>query len=119
MGEASLTTGEMDGIAEHVRSTDKTLAVIRTEHAPSELTSLFAAVSSACGVALQRNMWSPNSDFGFAQFYSNGKMLVLLYIGGPRTELVSVSDTDDVFVEEVEETIFSSNIQSSSIRDGL
>lgn len=119
MGEASLTEKELETIAGHVRSAPKTLAVIRTEHAPSELGHLFDEVSRTCGVALQRNMWSPNSDFGFAHFYSNGKMLVLLYIGGPGTELVSVSETDDVFVEEVEETIFSSNIQSSSIRDGL
>ncbi|MCU0860011.1 MAG: hypothetical protein MUE55_05460 [Thermoplasmata archaeon] len=119
MGEATLTGKEIDTIAGHVRSAEKTLAVIRTEHAPSELREVFAALSRACGLDLHRNMWSPNSDFGFAHFYSNGKMLVLLYIGGPRTELVSVSETDDVFVEDIEETIFSSNIQSSSIRDGL
>ena len=119
MVAASLTDKEVGMIAEHVRSAEKTLAVIRTEHAPSELGSVFATLSKACGVDLQRNMWSPNSDFGFAHFYSNGKMLILLYIGGPRTELVSVSQTDDVFVEDIEETIFSSNIQSSSIRDGL
>jgi len=114
-----LTDKEVERIAEHVRSTEKTLAVIRSEHAPSELGHVFASVSKACGLDLQRNMWSPNSDFGFAHFYSNGKMLIVLYIGGPRTELVSVSETDDVFVEDIEETIFSLNIQSSSIRDGL
>lgn len=119
MSEASLTVGEVAKVVEHVRSAEKTLAVIRTEHAPSELDGLFSSLGKACGLALQRNMWSPNSDFGFAHFYSNGKMLILLYVGGPRTELVSVSETDDVFVDDIEENIFSSNIQSSSIRDGL
>jgi hypothetical protein len=119
MPHASLRKEDIESIASHVREKRITLAVIRTEHAPTELGTLFGPLGSASGLSLMRNIWSPNSDFGFAEFYSNGKMLVLLYIGGPNTELVSVSETDEVFVADLEETVCSSNIQSSSIRDGL
>jgi hypothetical protein len=43
----------------------------------------------------------------------------MLFIGGERTELVSVSDTDEVTVRDLEDSVSSSNIQSSIIRDGL
>jgi hypothetical protein len=119
MPPAALRSDEIERIASHIRQNKTTLAVIRTEHAPTELGTLFGLLGSASGLSLMRNIWSPNSDFGFAEFYSNGKMLVLLYIGGPNTELVSVSETDEVFVADLEETVCSSNIQSSSIRDGL
>jgi len=66
-----------------------------------------------------RNLWSPTSEFGFAELNSNDKTLVLLYIGGERTELVSVSEIDETFVRDLEDAISSSNIQSSTIRDGL
>jgi hypothetical protein len=46
-------------------------------------------------------------------------MLVVLYIGGAHTELVSMSETDEVFLKDLEDAVCSSNIQSSTIRDGL
>ena len=119
MPPAALRQEDFESIAAHVRQSRITLAVVRTEHAPTELGTLFDPLVSASGLPLVRNTWSPNSDFGFAEFYSNGKMLVVLYIGGPHTELVSVSETDEASVADLEETVCSSNIQSSSIRDGL
>jgi len=119
MPPAALRPEDLESIASHVRKEKITLAVIRTEHAPTELGTVFGPLSSATGLPMMRNTWSPNSDFGFAEFYSNGKMLVVLYIGGPHTELVSVSETDEASVADLEETVCSSNIQSSSIRDGL
>jgi hypothetical protein len=95
------------------------LAVVRTREAPAGLRPLFDSIAGACGLSFGRNMSSPSADFGFAELYSNGKMLVVLYIGGERTELVSLSETDEVFLQDLEDTIASSNIQSSSIRDGL
>lgn len=119
MRPPTLSPSEIARVSDHARSEGITLAVVRTEHAPTELTPLFEAISQSTGLPLMRNLWSPASDFGFAEFYSNGKMLVLLYLGGPRTELVSVSETDDATVADLEETVCSSNIQSSTIRDGL
>ncbi len=95
------------------------LAVVRTREAPAALRPLFDAIAGACGLSFGRNMSSPSADFGFAELNSNGKMLVVLYIGGERTELVSLSETDEIFLQDLEDTIASSNIQSSSIRDGL
>ena len=42
-----------------------------------------------------------------------------MYIGGEHTELVSLSEIDDIFLQDLEDTLASSNIQSSTIRDGL
>lgn len=95
------------------------LAIVRTREAPSALDAMFSGVAGACGLRFCRNLSSPASDFGFAEFNSNDRILVLLYIGGDRTELVSLADIDMVFLNDLEETISSSNIQSSSIRDGL
>lgn len=95
------------------------LAIVRTPDAPSELKGMFGRIADACGLSFGRNMCSPSSDFGFAELYSNGRMLVVLYIGGARTELVSLSEIDEVFLQDLEDTVSASNIQSSSIRDGL
>jgi hypothetical protein len=114
-----LSEGELARVCEHVSSHDMTIAVIRTDEAPAGLRTLFERVASGCGLPLVRNLASPASDFGFAEFNSNGRMLVMLYIGGPRTELVSVSETDEITVRDLEDSVFSSNIQSSVIRDGL
>lgn len=119
MDGAGLSADEMGRVCEHVGSNTMTLAVIRTSRAPSELGTLFDRIASECGLPLLRNLSAPASDFGFAEFNSNGRMLVLLYIGGPRTELVSVSETDEIVVRDLEDSVFSSNIQSSIIRDGL
>ncbi len=114
-----LSDEEIRRVCEHVSSHERTIAVMRTDEAPAELRTLFERVASGCGLPLVRNLASPASDFGFAEFNSNGRMLVMLYIGGPRTELVSVSETDEVTVRDLEDSVFSSNIQSSVIRDGL
>jgi hypothetical protein len=115
----SLSAESLAKIGEHTERFRMTLALVRTPEAPQQLRDTFAAVSRACGLPLVRTIFSPLSDFGFAEFNSDGKMLVMLLIGGPRTELVSVSETDNVFVQDLEDAVSSSNIQSSSIRDGL
>jgi hypothetical protein len=119
MDGEGLSAEEMGRVCEHVGSHAMTLAIIRTCEAPSELGGIFGRIASECGLPLVRNLSSPASDFGFAEFNSNGKMLVMLYIGGQHTELVSVSETDEIVVRDLEDSVFSSNIQSSIIRDGL
>lgn len=109
----------VDRIRSHLEGSRMTLAVLRTSGSPQELRPLFGQLSSACGLSLVRVISSPLSDFGFAEFNSNARMLVVLFIGGPGTELVSVSETDEVTVREMEDSVSSSNIQSSIIRDGL
>lgn len=116
---AELSAEEMSRLSEYCRDRRMSLAVVRTPEAPSELVHMFEGIARACGLTFARNLWSPGADFGFAEFYSNGKMLAVLYIGGGHTELVSLSETDSVFIQDLEDTVSSSNIQSSSIRDGL
>jgi len=117
--KSALSETETERIREHLKVDRISLAIIRASAAPTELEKLFKLMAKQLDLSLLRNLWSPTSDFGFAEFNSNGKMLVVLYIGGQQTELVSVSETDEVFVADLEETVCSSNIQSSSIRDGL
>jgi hypothetical protein len=117
--KSALSETEIERIREHLKTDRISLAVIRARAAPTELEKLFKPMAKQLDLSLLRNLWSPTSDFGFAEFNSNGKMLVVLYVGGQQTELVSVSETDEVFVADLEETVCSSNIQSSSIRDGL
>ncbi|HUV61867.1 MAG TPA: hypothetical protein VMW71_06855 [Thermoplasmata archaeon] len=119
MSGPTLTPSEMERVCEDVRRFRMTLAVIRSDEAPQQLRRLFEDVSSRCSLPLVRVICSPLSDFGFAEFNSNDKMLVVLFIGGTRTELVSVSETDEVFVQDMEDSVSASNIQSSVIRDGL
>ncbi len=116
---AELGAEDLSRLSEYCKGRRMSLAVVRTPEAPSELGRLFEGIAEACGLPFARNMCSPGSDFGFAEFYSNGKMLAVLYIGGGSTELVSLSETDEIFIQDLEDTISSSNIQSSSIRDGL
>lgn len=116
---AEMSAADLSKVAEFCDGRRMCLAVVRTPEAPSELSGLFEEVAKACGLPFTRNLSSPASDFGFAEFYSNGRMLVLLYIVGTRTELVSLSETDETTVLDLEETVSSHNIQSSSIRDGL
>jgi hypothetical protein len=119
MGGASLDQTSIDAIRDHVSGSRMTLAIVRTREAPQQLRPVFEAVAEACSLSLVRTIFSPLSDFGFAEFNSNGRMLVMLFIGGPRTELVSVSETDEIAVRDLEDSVSSSNIQSSVIRDGL
>lgn len=120
MGDAEgLDRDSVAEICDHVARARMTLAIVRTPHAPQQLRPVFESVSSACSLPLVRTIFSPLSDFGFAEFNSNGRMLVMLFIGGTRTELVSVSETDEIAVRDLEDSVSSSNIQSSTIRDGL
>jgi hypothetical protein len=119
MPKSLLSKKEVDVIKEHVGAYAMTLAVIRTERAPTELDSLLKALARACKLELARRSWSPSSDFGFAEFNSNNRILVLLWVGGKKTELVSVSETDPGTVLDMEQEVFSTNFLSSSIRDGL
>lgn len=114
-----LSREDLAKVRSFCRGNRMSLAIVRTRDAPAELGPLFSSIAEACGLSFGRNMSSPSADFGFAELYSNGKMLVVLYIGGERTELVSLSETDEIFLQDLEDTIASSNIQSSSIRDGL
>ena len=117
-GAEALDPDSIAEICDHVTRARMTLAIIRTPHAPQQLRPVFESVSSACSLPLLRTIFSPLSDFGFAEFNSNGKMLVMLFIGGRRTELVSVSETDEITVKDLEDSVSSSNVQSSTIRDG-
>ncbi len=114
----TLSPAALATIRDHSDRSHMTLALVRTREAPQQLSQLLDGVSS-CNLPLVRTIFSPLSDFGFAEFNSDGKMLVMLFIGGARTELVSVSETDEVFLQDLEDAVSSSNFQSSSIRDGL
>jgi hypothetical protein len=118
MSAVELTKEELGRIAEHNKSHQKSVALIRTEHAPTELTPLLDAVGKACRMKLKRTSWSPSADFGYAEFNSKEKMLIVLWVGGSRTQLLSVSTTDEVFVEDLEESIHSSKFYSELVRHG-
>ena len=115
----TLSGEELSRIKAFANENPSCLVIVRTPDAPTELRPLFECISEACDLPFVRNTWSPASDFGFAELNSNGRMLVVLYIGGPRTELVSMSETDEIFLKDLDDAISSSNIQSSTIRDGL
>jgi len=106
-------------IKEHVMTHASSVAVFRTDKAPSELAPLYMALARACGLTVSRTASSTSSRFGIAELNSNDKMLILLHVVGPRTELVSVSEADEAFVRDVEDSIFASNYHSGVIRDGL
>jgi hypothetical protein len=119
MSAKSLSKKEIDTVKAHVKTHPMTLALIRTQHAPTELDNLLATLSRACGVRLVRNSWTPSSDFGFAELNSNSRILVLLWVGGDSTELVSVSEIGQEQLLDMENEVFSHNFHSTSIRDGL
>jgi len=119
MAAKTLSKKEIDTVKAHVKAHPMTLALIRTEHAPSELDSLLSALSRACGVRLVRSSWTPTTDFGFAELNSNARILVVLWVGGDKTELVSVSEIGEEQLLDMENEVFSSNFLSTSIRDGL
>lgn len=118
MSAVELSKEELGRIKEHVKAHQKSAALIRTEHAPTELKPLLGAVGRACRMKLKRTSWSPAADFGFAEFNSKDKMLIVLWVGGSRTELLSVSTTDEVFVEDIDESIHSSKFYSELMRHG-
>lgn len=119
MKTTKLSKDERAQIEAQVLDNTMTLAIIKTELAPPDLEPLFAALAKACGMRVRRSISSPLSDFGFAELDSDSKILVILYIGGQRTELVSVSKTDSDAIKELEESIHLSNFQSEVVRLGL
>ena len=119
MVKKSLAKDEVDAVKAHVKAHRMTLALIRTEHAPTELDLLISKLATACKVSLTRSSWTPSSDFGFAELNSNSKILVVLWVGGDRTELVSVSEIDEQRLLDMENEVFQANFLSTSIRDGL
>ncbi|UCE81216.1 MAG: hypothetical protein JSV94_01980 [Methanobacteriota archaeon] len=118
MPPPALSPSEMSLVREHTRVSRMTLAVVRTPEAPQQMQPIFEQVSNDCSLPLLRVIASPLSDFGFAEFYSDGKMLIMLFIGGGRTELVSVSEMDESQLKDLEDSVSSSNVHSSLIRDG-
>ena len=114
-----LSKNELKKIKDHVEKHPMTLALVRTEHAPLELDSMLRSIGKACGLSHLRTYSSSTSDFGFAELNSNEKMLIVLFVGGGCTELLSVSETDEAAVKDIEDNIHSSNFLSEIIRMGL
>jgi hypothetical protein len=110
---------ELQKIKEHVVNHPMTLALVRTEHAPVELDSMLRSIGKACNLSHLRTYSSSTSDFGIAELNSKGKMLIVLFVGGGRTELLSVSETDEMAIRDLEDNIHSSNFLSEIIRMGL
>jgi hypothetical protein len=119
MAGARLSKKDRERIKEHVSSHKRTLALIRTEHAPTELEPMLRTLAKICGLSLRRTLSSPNSDFGIAELDSRDRMLLVLFVGGKRTELLSVSEADEGTVKDLEDSIHSSNFLSEIIRMGL
>lgn len=119
MVAAKLSKKELEQIKEHVEKHPMTLALVRTEHAPIELDSMLRSIGKACNMTHLRTYSSSTSDFGIAELNSKGKMLIVLFVGAGRTELLSVSETDETAVKDLEDNIHSSNFQSEIIRMGL
>jgi hypothetical protein len=105
-------------IRKHVRDHAMTLALIRTDRAPTELDSLLKSAGRACSLPLSRRLSSPVSDFGFAELNSDKRKLIVLWVGGAKTELVSVSETDEVSIRDLEDGIVSTNFFSGTLSNG-
>lgn len=119
MRSRGLSREETGRIKGHVSKHRMTLAVIRTEKAPSELGPLLGSLARACGLDLRRTVSSATSGFGIAELNSKERMLIVLHVGGPSTGLVSVSEADEAFLRDVEDSIFASNYHSGILREGL
>lgn len=115
----TLSESELSKIGEHMRAHALTLAVVRTERAPGELTPILETLERGLGAKLLRTYSSPMSEFSIAELGSGGGGLVMLFIAGERTELVSVSETDEVAVKDLEDSIHLSNFHSEIMRHGL
>ena len=113
-----LSNGEILSIKEHVLNHKMSLAIIRTEVHPTDLEPLLRELGRACKLKPLRVISAPTEDYGIAELGSSERYLVLLWVGGRRTELVGVSETDEAAVKELEESIRSSNFQSEIIRQG-
>lgn len=119
MKDEGLDANEIERVSAEVGRHPMTLAIIRSEHAPSELTPLLRTLAKACRMSLRRVLSSPTSEFGIAELNSKDKMLIVLFMGGRRTELVSVSRTDDISLRDLEDSIHFSNFHSELVRIGL
>jgi len=115
----TLTESELSMIGEHMRAHALTLAVVRTERAPGELTPILETLERRLGAKHLRTYSSPMSEFCIAELRSGSGGLVMLFIAGERTELVSVSETDEVAVKDLEDSIHYSNFHSEIMRHGL
>lgn len=115
----SLGEDELLRIEEHMRSHRMSLALVRTESAPGELGQLLASAARRLGLAMSRLYSSPTSEFCMAEFGSSDRVLVMLFIHGKVTELMSVSETDEVAVKDLEDCIHYSNFHSEIMRHGL
>jgi hypothetical protein len=114
----TLGKDEIRSIMEHVLSHKMSLAIIRTEAHPADLEPLLRKLGKACDLAPLRVLSTPTEDYGFAELGSSERYLVVLWVGGKRTELVGVSETDEDAVKELEDSIRSSNFQSEIVRQG-
>ncbi len=114
-----LSEPEISRIEEHMRTHTMTLALVRTGLAPGELGPLLDAIEGRLRASLSRTYSSPMSEFCIAEMGSGGKVLVLLFVEGKRTELMSVSETDEVAVKDLEDSIHYSNFYSEIMRHGL
>ncbi len=114
----ALGKAEMNSIKEHVKSHRMSLAIIRTEASPTQLAPLLRKIGRACGLSPIRVISTPTEDYGFAELGSSERYLVVLWVGGKGTELVGVSETDMQAVQELENSIHSSNFQSEILRQG-
>jgi hypothetical protein len=119
MATPELGEDEVARIKVHLESHPVTLALVRTEHAPAEFASVLKSLAGRCQLSLRNTLSSPNSDMGIAELESKDRRLIVLFIGGERTELLSVSETDDATVKDIEDSIHSSNFLSEIIRMGL
>ncbi|OGS57253.1 MAG: hypothetical protein A3K60_06190 [Euryarchaeota archaeon RBG_19FT_COMBO_56_21] len=119
MKRARLNKEDREQIKAHVEQNPMSLAIIKTELAPPELLPLLKDIAKCCKMSIRRTMSSPLSDFGFAELDSDSKILIILYIGGEHTELVSVSKTEHAAIKELEDSIHLSNFQSEVVRLGL
>ena len=119
MKRVRLRDRDLERIRARVKSDSMSLAIIKTELAPPELLPLLEDIAKCCGMRLRRTMSSPLSDFGFAELDSDSKILIILYIGGKCTELVSVSRTEPSALKELEDSLHLSNFQSEIVHIGL
>lgn len=118
MGKVKLRKQDIAMIKAHVDAHPMSLALIRSESSPLELETALRPTCEECGLRLTRVFSSPNSEFGIVELNSNGKILVVLFILGERTELISVSETDEAYIRQLEDSIHSSNFYSEIIREG-
>jgi len=118
MAKLKLRKQEIATIKAHVAAHPMSLALIRSESSPLELEAALKPTWTECGLKLTRVFSSPNSEFGIAELNSNGKILVVLFVLGERTELISVSQTDEAYIKHLEDSIHSSNFCSEIIREG-